>query len=74
MADKLLASCCGDYELRGSRLRVTMSVGLSLYPRDSEEPEVLLRRADLAMYRAKATGKNRYQLFDPGPERRYGFG
>ena len=74
MADKLLAGCCGDYELRGSRLRVTMSVGLSLYPRDSEEAEILLRRADLAMYRAKATGKNRYQIYDPGPAMRYGFG
>jgi len=72
MAEKLLAGCCGDYELRGSRLRVTMSVGLSLCPRDSEEPEVLLRRADLAMYRAKATGKNRYQLFDPARLKRYG--
>jgi diguanylate cyclase (GGDEF)-like protein len=73
MADKLLAGCCGDYELRGNRLRVTMSVGLSLYPRDGQEADILLKRADLAMYRAKATGKNRYQLRDPGPARRYGF-
>lgn len=73
MADKLLASCCGDYELHGNRLRVTMSIGLSLYPRDGQEADILLKRADLAMYRAKATGKNRYQLLDPGRTRRYGF-
>jgi diguanylate cyclase (GGDEF)-like protein/PAS domain S-box-containing protein len=73
MADKLLVSCRGDYELRGNRVRVTMSIGLSLYPRDGQEADVLLKRADLAMYRAKATGKNRYQLLDPGPARRYGF-
>jgi len=72
MAEKLLASCRGDYELRGHRVRVTMSVGLSLYPRDGQEADGLLKRADLAMYRAKATGKNRYQLFDPGRLKRYG--
>jgi len=73
MADKLLAGCGGDYELRGNLLRVTMSVGLSLYPRDGQEADILLKRADLAMYRAKATGKDRSQLRDPGPARRYGF-
>jgi diguanylate cyclase (GGDEF)-like protein/PAS domain S-box-containing protein len=73
MADKLLAGCCGNYELRGNRLRVTMSVGLSLYPRDGQEADILLKRADLAMYRAKATGKSRYQLRDPASARCYGF-
>ena len=72
MAEKLLASCRCDYELRGHRVRVTVSVGLSLYPRDGQEADGLLKRADLAMYRAKATGKNRYQLFDPGRLKRYG--
>lgn len=74
MAAKLLAACCGDYELGGARLRITMSVGLSLYPRDGQEADALLGRADLAMYRAKASGRNRSQLRDPGPELRYGFG
>jgi len=73
IADKLLATCCGDYELHGNRLKVTMSVGLSLYPRDGQEADILLKRADLAMYRAKATGRNRSELRDPGPELRYGF-
>ncbi|MGB5079212.1 MAG: sensor domain-containing diguanylate cyclase [Burkholderiales bacterium] len=72
MAEKLLASCRGDYELRGNRVHVTMSVGLSLYPRDGQEADILLKRADLAMYRAKATGKNRYQLLDPSRLKRYG--
>jgi len=51
-----------------------MSVGLSLYPRDGQEAELLLKRADLAMYRAKATGRNRSELRDPGPALRYGYG
>lgn len=73
IADKLLAACCGIYELRGSKVRITMSVGLSLYPRDGQEADILLKRADLAMYRAKATGRNRSQLRDPGAAQRYGF-
>src|SRR5712671_2637698 len=73
IADKFLAACCGSYELRGNAVRVTMSVGLSLYPRDGQEADILLKRADLAMYRAKATGRNRSELRDPGPARRYGF-
>jgi GGDEF domain-containing protein len=50
-----------------------MSVGLSLYPRDGQEADLLLKRADLAMYRAKATGRDRSQLRDPASARRYGF-
>ena len=72
-AGKLLAECGGDYDLHGNRLRITMSVGLSLYPRDGQEADTLLRRADLAMYRAKATGGNRLQLREPGPRLGYGF-
>jgi diguanylate cyclase (GGDEF)-like protein/PAS domain S-box-containing protein len=74
MADKLLAACCGYYDVQGNRLRITMSVGMSLYPRDGQEADVLLRRADLAMYRAKATGRNRTELRDPGSQLRYGLG
>jgi diguanylate cyclase (GGDEF)-like protein/PAS domain S-box-containing protein len=73
IADKLLAACCGSYELRGNKLRLTMSIGLSLYPRDGQEADILLKRADLAMYRAKATGRNRSELRDPGLAQRYGF-
>jgi diguanylate cyclase (GGDEF)-like protein len=72
MVEKLLETCSGDYELQGSRRRVTLSVGVSLYRRDADGAEALLKRADTAMYRAKATGKNRYQLLDSGSARRYG--
>jgi diguanylate cyclase (GGDEF)-like protein len=38
--------------------RLTASVGYALFPEDAEEAELLLRAADLAMYRAKSRGKN----------------
>jgi len=43
---------------------VSASIGVSVYPFDSEEPDVLLRQADQAMYIAKESGRNRYRLFD----------
>ena len=74
MLDKLLAACSGYYDLRGNKLRISMSAGASVYPRDGQEADVLLSRADLAMYRAKATGGNRSELRDPGSRLRYGSG
>src|SRR5260221_312714 len=73
VAYKLLAACCGSYDLRGNTLHLTMPAGLTFYPRDGQEADLLLKRADLAMYRAKATGRNRSELRDPGRARRYGF-
>ncbi len=44
---------------------LTSSVGISIYPNDDNDPDVLLRHADQAMYIAKQSGKNRFHLFDP---------
>ncbi|TSE29518.1 Cyclic di-GMP phosphodiesterase Gmr [Tepidimonas thermarum] len=46
-------------------VRLTTSVGVTLYPDDGADAEVLLRHADQALYRAKREGKNRWCLFDP---------
>jgi len=45
-------------------LRVSASMGITLYPQDGSDADQLLRHADQAMYQAKQAGKNRYQLFD----------
>ncbi|MEJ2693136.1 MAG: EAL domain-containing protein [Candidatus Thiodiazotropha sp.] len=46
-------------------MQVYASVGLTLYPRDDADADILLRHADQAMYAAKESGKNCYHLFDP---------
>ncbi len=43
----------------GDRVAVTFSAGISSFPDDGESVEELLRKADEAMYRSKAAGKNR---------------
>ncbi len=42
------------------------SIGVALFPQDGEDPETLLRSADLAMYAAKERGKNTFQLYGKG--------
>ena len=46
-------------------LSVTVSVGVSTYPEDGPEAEELVRRADTAMYQAKATGRDRVVATSP---------
>jgi diguanylate cyclase (GGDEF)-like protein len=53
MRDQPFTSASGD------PLAVTVSVGVSTYPEDGPESEELIRRADTAMYRAKAAGRDR---------------
>ncbi|MFO7649511.1 EAL domain-containing protein, partial [Halomonas campaniensis] len=49
-------------------LRVTGSLGVTLFPADESDPETLLRHADQAMYRAKVLGGNTFTFFDPARE------
>ena len=42
-----------------------VSIGISMFPQDGDLPEVLIRNADIAMYKAKQRGRNNYQFFDP---------
>lgn len=69
VVEKLFALCGAGYELNGSPVRITLSVGVSLYPQDGREAATLLEHADRAMYQAKAQGRNCYCL-DAAP---YGF-
>lgn len=50
--------------LAGLMHSVTCSIGISLYPRDGETAETLLKHADLAMFQAKDRGRNAYRFFE----------
>ena len=49
-------------------LTIRSSIGLSRFPEDGSDPDLVLRRADQAMYDAKRAGKNRYRIFEAPQE------
>lgn len=62
VAEKVLMVLSKPFELESYTIYVTTSVGISLYPDDGEEIDTLIKGADVAMYRAKELGKNRYEF------------
>ncbi len=62
--ERLLNAAAAPVVLGGFSLQVSASIGVTIYPQDGSEVDLLLRHADQAMYVAKQAGKNRYHLFD----------
>ncbi len=46
-----------------SEYKTTLSIGISIFPEDGEDPSLLLKNADIAMYRAKDSGRDGYRFF-----------
>jgi diguanylate cyclase (GGDEF)-like protein/PAS domain S-box-containing protein len=71
IAERILAALRSPVELRtGIQHHVTSSAGIAIFPQDGTDVETLLRHADIAMYRAKAAGRDGFSLFgahDGGP-------
>jgi diguanylate cyclase (GGDEF)-like protein/PAS domain S-box-containing protein len=65
LATKILRHLSQPLEIEGREIIPTASLGVSLYPRDSENGDTLIRHADLAMYRAKSGGGNGFSFFAP---------
>ncbi|MCO8312777.1 putative bifunctional diguanylate cyclase/phosphodiesterase [Pseudomonas mandelii] len=62
--NRVLGAISAPYTLHGKDINVFASIGVTLFPHDSEDAETLLRHADQAMYVAKQSGRNRFHLFD----------
>jgi EAL domain-containing protein (putative c-di-GMP-specific phosphodiesterase class I) len=64
VAQKLLDAIAQPFEIESHDIFVTSSIGIAVYPDDTDEPEELLKFADVAMYRSKDLGRNTYQFLD----------
>ncbi|MGL4995347.1 MAG: diguanylate cyclase domain-containing protein, partial [Deefgea sp.] len=62
-AEKLINIMAEPHLIGGHRLQVTLSIGISLYPDDGQDAETMVMNADTAMYHAKKSGRNHYQIF-----------
>ena len=65
VAEKLLTALSHPTVLGSSEVKVTVSLGITMAPQDGEDWPVLMKNADLAMYRAKRLGRNNFQFFMP---------
>jgi diguanylate cyclase (GGDEF)-like protein/PAS domain S-box-containing protein len=64
LAERLLEVVSEPYELDGHMVAVGASIGVALAPGDGADPDRLLKNADMALYRAKADGKNAFRFFE----------
>ena len=65
IAQKIIDTLKIPFVIHDRELFVTTSIGVSLFPADGADPETLVRNADTAMYRAKDSGRDNYQLYAP---------
>ncbi|MFH3481080.1 putative bifunctional diguanylate cyclase/phosphodiesterase [Xanthobacter variabilis] len=64
LAERILQAAHDDIEAPNRNLRVSASIGIAKFPRDGDAEAGLLRCAEAALVQAKATGKDRYSLYD----------
>lgn len=62
LAHRLINRLDISYCLDGKSLKITVSIGIAIYPLDGKTRQALLKKADLAMYQAKKSGKNTVAL------------
>lgn len=61
----ILSQVSQPYTIEEMEFSVTVSAGVALFPKDGQDPHVLLRNADTAMYRSKRKGRDTYEMFSP---------
>lgn len=65
IANKIVGCFKKPFKLEGQDFFITSSIGIAMYPIDGEDAETLIKNADVAMYKAKENGKNKYMLCTP---------
>lgn len=65
LVKELLGILNAAITVNGNNLYVTSSIGISIYPDNTQDPKVLIKHADQAMYKAKNLGKNNFQFYNP---------
>nr|NDG06523.1 EAL domain-containing protein [Oxalobacteraceae bacterium] len=69
--ERIMQVVCEPVDFDGHQLAVTCSLGVTAYPEDGDHEDVLIERADAAMYIAKSAGRNLYQLYNTDIQQQY---
>jgi diguanylate cyclase (GGDEF)-like protein len=68
VVQKIIKSFRKPFPIETHELLVTASIGIAVYPHDGIDEGILLKNADIAMYQAKQTGRDRYQICPNGAQ------
>lgn len=68
LADRLIREIARPITIKGLQVVVGVSIGIALAPQHGLDPDLLLRNADLALYRAKEAGRGCHRAYEPGME------
>ncbi len=65
LAARIIDSISQAFDVHGHQVMIGTSIGIAIAPTDGNEPDQLLRNADMALYRAKSEGRGAYHFFQP---------
>ncbi len=65
LSEQIVQLLCAPYEIGGHRVVISASIGVALAPADGDDADELLKNADVALYRAKASGRSAFRFFEP---------
>lgn len=65
LSENILGVLRQDFQVDEATLRVTSSIGISVFPNSGDTVDALMKNADAAMYEAKQSGRNTYRFFEP---------
>ncbi|MEO5376891.1 MAG: diguanylate cyclase [Magnetococcus sp. DMHC-6] len=69
VADKIIDQLGKPFQIRDHVCHIGTSIGISFFPEHGHNPEILMQRADMAMYAVKRRGRNSHQFFMPDMEK-----
>ncbi len=65
LSERIISELDRPFDIAGHQLHIGCSIGIALAPGDGNEPDELLKCADLALYKAKSDGRNCFRFFEP---------
>jgi diguanylate cyclase (GGDEF)-like protein len=65
LSERIIGELSRPFDIAGHQLHIGCSIGIALAPNDGNEPDQLLKSADLALYKAKSDGRNCFRFFEP---------
>lgn len=70
LASRVIHALSGEFSIQGHTINIGSSIGIAVFPEDGQSSEVLIRNADLALYKAKMEGRGTCRSFEPGMDAR----